>query len=189
MPKTKQRWSFSLGQLLTLIAYVALFFGLVALQGTTGFTLWLILMITWLLIRSDDRTHLRVLQLLVAYGLLSITTLPLKSEWWFGEIPVFALPQSPKTSIASEVRSLIVSHLLGPLGLSQGSASPDYTFARPYALAVVYLLPLAIWLPLIARETRLRTPHRHWVIAVVLVAMTDYVMTLKWAGGPGLSFY
>jgi hypothetical protein len=32
------------------------------------------------------------------------------------------------------------------LGLSRGSFSPDYILARPYALAIAYLIPLSILL-------------------------------------------
>ena len=189
MTETEKRWNFSLSQLLVVTTFAGLFFGLIAWQGSVGFTLWLVLLITWKLLRGDERTHLRVLKVLAAYGVLSIVTLPLKSEWWIGEFPVFLSPQAPKAAVASEVRRAMVRHVMRPMGLSQGSASPDSTFARPYALAVVYVVPLAVWLAMIARRTRLKPPHRYWAIAVVVLALADYVMTLKWAGGPGLSIY
>lgn len=189
MPEPKQRWKFSLSQMLTLTAFTALFLGLIAWRGGTGFTLWLVLLITWKLYRGDERTHLRVLQVLAAYGVLSMATLPLKDAWWVSEIPLFVLPQTPKTAAADEVRYAIVRHLLRPMGKVRGSYSPYRKMARPYALAVVYVVPLAIWLTMIARRTKLKPPHRYWMIAVVVLAVADYVETLLLAGGPGLSIY
>ena len=189
MPEPNQHWKFSIRQLLAVTAHIAIFLGFTTSLGIPGFSYWLCLFITWRLEFGTERTELRVIQVLVAYGLLSIVTLPLMDTWWIGELPVLALPQAPKTEAASEIRHTMVMHLMGPLGLSRGSFSPDWTLARPYALAVVYLVPLAIWISMITHRTRLRRPHRNWAIAVVVVAIVDYVMTLNFAGGPGLSIY
>lgn len=189
MTETEKRWKFSLRQLLAVTVHIAGFLGLTKGLGFLGFSLWLLLFITWKLFRGDEQTHLLILKTLAAYSVLSIMTLPLMDAWWIGELPMFALPQVPKTGIADEVRRAMVMHLLGPLGLSRGSFSPDWTLARPYALAVVYMVPLAVWLTMIARRTGMQPPHRYWAIAVVVLAIIDYAMTLLLAGGPGLSIY
>ena len=189
MPEPNQRWKFSLRQLLVVTVHVAIFLGLTKGLGFLGFSLWLLLFIAWKLFWGDEQTHLRVLKVLAAYGVLSIITLPLIDVWWIGELPMLALPQVPKTGIADELRRAMVMHLLGPLGLSRGSFSPDWTLARPYALAVVYVVPLTVWLTMIARRTGMQPPHRHWAIAVVVLAIIDYAMTLLLASGPGLSIY
>ncbi len=75
------------------------------------------------------------------------------------------------------------------LGLSRGSFSPDYILARPYALAIAYLIPLGILLATLWVRKRLAPPYRHWTIALILVAIVDFCFTLTFAGGPGSSIY
>ncbi len=189
MPENPSRWRFGLRDLLVATIHVCLLMGMGAWLGFVGVTLYVLLLITWRLYWGDERTHLRVLKLLVGYAVLSMATLPLKGAWWIGELPVFVLPQVPKTALASDVRRILISDVVRPLGLSRGSFSPDWSMMRPYALAIVYIVPLAVWLTMIARRTKLRPPYRWWALAVVLLALADYAMTYYFSQSPGVSFY
>src|SRR5215207_2597470 len=87
----------------------------------------------------EGTIYLILLRSISAYFLLSSLTIPFMNAIWIGELPVIALVQVPKTEIANRIRHLMSMQLLGPLGLSRGSYSPDWMLARPWALAVVYL--------------------------------------------------
>lgn len=189
LPNAPSRWRFGVGHLLLLAMHLGLLLGLINWLGFSGFFLFVLFWITWRLYWGNQQTALRVLRLLTFYGILSLTTLPLKNAWWIGEMPMFVLPQTPKTQLANELRRTMVTHLLGPMGLSRGSFSPDWTLVRPYALALVYLVPLIVWMLLIARRTGINSPYCYWILVVLLLALADYLTTLTFANGPGLSFY
>lgn len=189
MPDKPSRWQFGLRDLLVATMHVCLLMGMGAWLGFSGVTLYVLLLITWRLYWGDERTHLRMLKLLAAYAVLSMATLPLKNEWWVGEMPMFVLPQTPKTQLASDVRRILIFDVVRPLGLSRGSFSPDWSLVRPYALAIVYVVPLAVWLTMIGRRTKFRPPHGWWALGVVVLAAADYCMTYVYSHGPGVSFY
>jgi len=110
----------------------------------------------------DVNARVLPLRSLLVYCAVSILTLPFINRVWFGEIPVIALIQVPKTRFVGWLRTDVVMPVIRMLGLSRGSFSPDYLLARPY---------------------------RAWCIALLLAAAIDYCLTLALAGGPGLSIY
>jgi hypothetical protein len=130
-----------------------------------------------------------LLWLTIGYLVVCTITVPFMDSIWFGEIPLLALPQVPKTSAASLARRHVVMPVIRAAGLSRGSASPDMRLARPYALAIVYVVPVGALLIATWMRTRMRGRYGWLAVAVLLVAVTDYIFTLVYAGGPGLSIY
>lgn len=132
----------------------------------------------------------RSLQVLTTYFVISIITLPFLDALWLGELPLLALVQLPKTAFAGWLRTAVVMPALGTLGLSRGSFSPDYMTARPYALAITYLLVLGlVFAPLCIRRSRMTPSRRRWACAALVAAVVDFVFTLWFAGGPRLTVY
>jgi hypothetical protein len=136
----------------------------------------------------EGRVYRSVLKALTAYLAVSALTLPVMDALWVGEIPLLALPQVPKVTLAKWVRTEVVVAYMRAHGLSKGSPSPDSIAARPYALAITYLVPLGALLGLVALRTGL-APHRRWVVALVAVAALDFYLTLTLAGGSGFTIY
>ncbi|HUQ71624.1 MAG TPA: hypothetical protein VM165_19000 [Planctomycetaceae bacterium] len=145
-----------------------------------GVALWLI--------RGSRSMDLAVLKCLVALGVMSVISLPFLDAVWVGEIPLVALVQIPKVEFAHEIQDVLIRHVLRPLGLSR-SPSPDSILTRPYALAIAYLIPLGLLLPILWKRTRMARPFGYWAGALLLLALLDYVLTLLLAGGPGFSMY
>ena len=126
---------------------------------------------------------------LLVYFVISLVTLPFLDALWFGELPVLALPQLPKTLLAGWLRTGVVMPVIRAAGLSSGSFSPDYLLARPYALAIAYGLVVGPVLGVSRWCERGNAPSRRWVWAILIAAVADYGTTLWLAGGPGLSIY
>lgn len=183
------RWRFSLRGLLLLTLSVAVCLGLGARWGVVGFLWAVVLVVPLWLLRSGPKASIRAMRVLVLYGAASIFTLPMLDWFWIGELPVLALVQLPKTMLASAARYFAVTQLMGPLGVSQGSFSPDWSLARPYALAFAYIVPLVWLLTAVGIRTRFRPPCRAWACVLLVVATIDFALTLALAGGPGLSIY
>jgi len=140
--------------------------------------------------RSDRGIFTKVLWGLVGYCALSCLTLPFISRWWLGELPVLAVIQLPKIAVAGWLRTHVVMEVITWLGLSAGSFSPDYILARPYALAVVYLIPMVIVGVVGLYPLQRMASARGLVTAIFLVAATlDYVFTLIFADGRSLTIY
>ena len=81
---------------------------------------------------------------------------------------------------------------LGPLGLSRGSASPDWGLSRPYALGLAWLLILGALAALVAFTRRSRPAPavvRRWLWLLLVATALDYIATLTLAGGRILSVY
>ncbi len=137
--------------------------------------------------RSESGAYQFVLKSLIAYCIASTLTLPFLDSLWLGELPLLAVIQLPKVALADWLRSEVVMELIARLGLSSGSFSPDYIAARPYGLAMAYLIPLGILLPTIWLRTR--TVSLGWTSVLLIVSVVDFCFTLIFAGGPGLSVY
>lgn len=141
-------------------------------------------------VTAEGRVYLWVMRCFVAYFLASILTLPFKDAIWvFGELPLLPCLQVPKIPPANWLREHVVMVTIKKSGLSAGSFSPDYGMARPYALAIVYLIPLCLLLATVWVRTKLTRPYRRWMCATLVFALLDFWFTLRFAGGPGLSFY
>lgn len=133
------------------------------------------------------RAFVRILRAAIGYCVLSCLTLPFIGHVWLGELPVLALIQLPKIATAHWLRTHVVMEALPFFGLSQGSFSPDYLMARPYALAIVYLVPM-----LIIGVAGLRRPDQRRRLTTVIFLVTataDYVFTLIFADGRFLTIY
>jgi hypothetical protein len=130
-----------------------------------------------------------VLWFLISYLVVCAITIPFVDRLWFGEVPVLAIVQWPKTAMANWVRVEVVMKLSRWIGWSSGSFSTDYGLARPYALAIAYLVPLTIVVAVMGWRTKLQPPLRRLVWMLAAVVSVDYLMTLLFADGPGLSIY
>jgi hypothetical protein len=126
----------------------------------------------------------------IAYLAVSCATLPFLNRVWFGEIPLLALVQLPKTGPAQWLRTEMVMPAIRALGWSRGSFSPDFLLARPYALGLAYglflsaILLAALW----GRRGRFHAGRVGLLILLGLAAV-DFAMLLYFGGGPGLSIY
>lgn len=127
-----------------------------------------------------------MLWVVLGYFLLSAITLPFLDHLWLGELPVLALIQLPKVALANWLRVHVVMEAIRAGGWSAGSFSPDYILARPYALALVYLPPMAAFASVALGAG---AGFRRLALVLIGVAVLDYVLTLWLAGGPGLTIY
>jgi hypothetical protein len=139
--------------------------------------------------RQRGRWGRLVLQLLWAYFLASIVTLPFIDSWWVGEIPMLALIQLPKTALAGWLRTDVVMPLIKSLGLSRGSFSPDYGMARPYAMVLAYAIVLGVALLALRMTRQITMSSRLWIWITLAAAVIDCACTLWLARGPGLTIY
>ncbi|MBA2706353.1 MAG: hypothetical protein H0U59_00930 [Gemmatimonadaceae bacterium] len=133
--------------------------------------------------------YLLVLKSLAGYLAVSTITIPFLKAIWLGELPLLALIQVPKISMANWIRVDVVMRAINWLGLSSGSFSPDYGRARPYGLAIAYLVPLAIVSGVVWVRTRMQQPYRRWTCVLLGAAVVDYAMTMIFADGPSVSMY
>jgi hypothetical protein len=130
------------------------------------------------------------IKILMAYCLVSIATLPFLNWLWLGELPVLAVVQAPKLGPATIARKQIVMPLIGMLGLSKGSFSPDYIMARPYGLLLVYLVPAGIIIGYAIGSVEARRTKRGMLILAMVILCADYVCTMIFgAGPPGITIY
>lgn len=121
---------------------------------------------------------------------LSCLTLPFMGRVWLGELPVLAVIQLPKILVAGWLRTHVVMEAITLLGLSQGSFSPDYILARPYALALAYMIPMAILGVIILRRCSFSDERLRFVaVAALVLAVLDYACTLTFADGRTLTIY
>jgi hypothetical protein len=188
LPRTRFP-QFGLKRLLMWPLYVGLALALIKWLGLAEFIILAMFAAPLLVCFRRPNPDLAVLKCSVLYGIMSMLSLPFLNSLWFGEIPVVTVVQVPKITFAIWLRNVMVMDLMTPLGLSRGSFSPDWTAARPYALAVAYLVPLTILLAVVWRRTRFAPPIRVWIWMLLLVAFADFLMTLRFANGPGLTIY
>ncbi len=188
-PPRRHPWQLGVSRLMALTLEIAVALAFTRWWGVAGIFAFLVLAIPiWLRQRSTE-TDLVLLKSLSAYGVVSALTLPLLDRLWLGEMPLLALIQVPKVEFAQWLCRNVVMTAIQRLGLSRGSFSPDYILARPYALAITYLLTLGILIATVWVRTRKAAPYRHWSYVLIIVAFLDYWFTLIFAGGPGLSIY
>lgn len=122
---------------------------------------------------GPSRKHsAKILKASVLYLLVSSATLPFLFTLWLSELPIFAVIQLPKVFAAKWVRDLIVFHLL------DGPVSPARTLARPYGLAVVYLLSVIGLLAMGGFCKRREHPYGVWSGILIAAATIDYILSL-----------
>jgi hypothetical protein len=61
--------------------------------------------------------------------------------------------------------------------------------ARPYGLALAYLVPVVALLAVTWRRRRMAQPYRFWSCLLLCVAVLDYLLTLRLTHTPGLTLY
>jgi hypothetical protein len=180
---------FGLARLMVFMLAIAVFMALIRWWGPAGLVVSTVPLFAMWLTRRGTPFDLALVKSLIAYCVASLLTLPLLDALWFGEVPLLAIIQLPKTEFAHWLRTNVVMEAITMLGWSQGSFSPDYIAARPYALAIAYLLPLGLLLAVIWARTRMAHPYGVWACVLLMVATLDFWCTLALAGGPGLSVY
>lgn len=141
-------------------------------------------------LRAKRDIFVRVLWFFVGWCALNCLTLPFIGRVWLGELPVLAVIQLPKIAVAGWLRTHVVMDVITFLGFSRGSFSPDYILARPYALALAYLIPMAVIGVSSLRRFRFSDERRGFVtVAFLSAAALDYVFTLIFADGRLLTIY
>ena len=127
---------------------------------------------------SEERFYRSILVIMILYCIVCSLTLPFVNALWLGEIPPLAIVQLPKIQLADWLRSGLVMRAIEALGYSRGSFSPDYIRARPYALAIAYLIPLGLVIVPTWLRTHLARPFRKLILRLLFVAAIDYGVTL-----------
>lgn len=127
---------------------------------------------------------------LIGYCIVSTLTLPLIGQVWLGDLPLLAIVQLPKIQVAGWLRTEVVMEAIKLIGVSKGAFSPDYIMARPYALAIAYLIPMLV----VAGVSwpRFRSYHPKGLLVVIgffMTAVIDYMFTLLFAAGRVLTIY
>jgi hypothetical protein len=134
--------------------------------------------------RGRQARCLAAMKSMTAYFVLSSATLPFLDSLWLGELPVFAVLQVPKVGWAIWLLNVILRKVMWPIGLSINEIA-----ARPYVLALAYLLPVCFLWAIVWRRTRMAAPYRFWAGVVVVSAMFDFVMMRVYGGGPNVAMY
>ncbi|HBE69082.1 MAG TPA: hypothetical protein DDW52_13110 [Planctomycetaceae bacterium] len=120
------------------------------------------------------------------YG-ASALSLPFANAIWLGEIPLLATVQVPKSFLKSVVHDglLCVVHALG---LSSGSASPDYSATHGWAMLVMVAAPalLIVFVLGFWSHGQVRT---RLVAAVLLLATLDALVTFWFDSSYSLELY
>src|SRR5437763_1011003 len=114
---------------------------------------------------------------MVTYSAVSSLTLPFLDKLWVGDLPVLAVVQLPKMQLTKWLMHDAVIPLIRMLGLSPGSASPEYAMAGPYALVAAYLIPLGLLLLILWIRTRFARPLWMWAWLLVIFAAIDIYCT------------
>lgn len=139
--------------------------------------------------KSEHSFYRNLLGAMIGYFFICAITLPFVDELWLGELPLLAIVQVPKIEFASWLRSGLVMSAIRQLGWSKGSFSPDYLTARPYALAIAYLVVLVLVIVPIAIRTRLVKPFSWLILALLIVAGLDFIDTLIFGTQRSFSLY
>lgn len=151
--------------------------------------------VIWLTVQIVNRPDRRewisriLLHLLIAYFVLSAVTFPFLDRWWLGEIAILALIQLPKVMLAKWCQHELVIKGMDIAGLSTGSMSPDLIASRPWGLLLAYVFLLGPVFAVIWYRTRMKAPYGRLALILAAVAVIDFFLTLRLAGGPGLSIY
>ena len=126
---------------------------------------------------------------LTTYFVISIVTIPSVNSIWIGELPVLALIQCPKTVPANSMRYYYAARLAKKLNISKGSFSPDYEFARPFALIIVYAFPLLILMFFYTLFVKDKKGTVKYVLILLFFAVLDCLYTLYFSHTPSLTIY
>jgi len=183
------RAQFTIRRLMIAVAAIGLCVALLRVSVVLGVIVAPFL--SWIILRkpSEQRIYVVALKWLIGYYVISTITIPFMDNLWLGEIPLIALVQLPKITFAGWLRVEVVMKVMTQLGLSRGSFSPDYIMARPYGLAIAYLIPLLVLMPIVRYRTRMIRPYRLLTLLLVAVAMLDFIFTLIFADRRPFTIY
>jgi hypothetical protein len=131
----------------------------------------------------------RLLKAGLSHFVISAVTLPFLDKLWISEFPLLALIQLPKVALAHWCQYELVMKGMHIAGLSRGSMSPDLIASRPWGLLLAYVLALVPVFVVVWLRTRMSPPYGRAALLLAVAAVVDFVATLLWAGGPGLSIY
>lgn len=131
----------------------------------------------------------RIIICFTIYLVLSISTIPFIDSIWIGELPILAVIQLPKIIPANIIRHCYAVRLAKTLAVSKGSFSPDYTAARPYALLIIYLVPLLIPAVCYAVFIKDKKQAGKYVLFLLLFSVLDFLCVLHFSDTPGLTIY
>jgi len=138
---------------------------------------------------SSGWWHLLGLKAGLVWCVASIVTLPFVGAVWLGEIPLLALIQIPKITVAGWLRQHVVMEVIKMLGYSKGSFSPDYVMARPYGLALTYSIPLIVVSLSLLIPGCSSGRHRRLALIFFAALMVDGAFTYIFADRRALSLY
>lgn len=182
---------FSLLQLMKLVLVCSLVLTTIKLWGMEGFVFCVLIVLPYMIYRISNPVDLAWSRALLTYGVISSLSLPFLARVWWGEVPLLALIQLPKTELAHWIRTHVVMHMLQEFGISSGSFSPDFLRARIGALAITYLIPLLpLSLMMIVQAWKSEKCGRgRWLGILLIVAVIDFFATLFLTDGPSLTLY
>ena len=123
------------------------------------------------------------------YFVISIVTIPSVNSIWIGDLPVLAVIQTPKTTPANSIRYYYAAGLAKKLNISKGSFSPDYEFARPFALIIVYAFPLLALMLSYALFIKDKKGSGKYILVLLFFSVLDYFYTLYFSHTPSLTIY
>ncbi len=179
-----RRWRFGLRSLFTATVHVAVVLFLWQWLSFFCFFVLAVFAAPVVFRRNGKARCLVAMKSMTAYFLLSCATLPFLDSLWLGELPVFTVLQVPKVDWAIWLLNVILRKVMWPIGLSISEIT-----ARPYVLALTYLLPVGLLCAIVWRRTRMAAPYRFWASTVVVAAIFDFVMMRVYGGGPHVSIY
>ncbi len=122
----------------------------------------------------------------VYYGISAIT-LPFVNSVWFGEIPPLAVFQFPKPFIKAIVHDLLLD-AMHFLGISYGSASPDYGATHFWAMGIMVAAPAFFIVAVFAVLPRDRMRNK-LIAAVLFFASIDAIVTICFDYSSSLKLY
>jgi hypothetical protein len=135
------------------------------------------------------RLHLIGLKAGIAYCAVSIATIPFAGAIWIGELPLLAVIQLPKITVAGWLRQHVVMEAIKSLGFSKGSFSPDYIMARPFGLGLAYSIPIIIVSLSLLIPACSSWRHRRLALVFFACLMVDCLFTYLFANRRSLSLY
>jgi len=137
--------------------------------------------------RTKRRWPVMVAACACVYYAISAITLPFTNAVWFGEIPPLAILQIPKSFIKSVVQEFLL-RAVHVLGLSHGSASPDYIATHGWAMVIMAAAPALLLVAVFAFLRRDRMRDR-LIAAVLIFALIDAIVTLWFDSTSSLKLY
>ena len=142
----------------------------------------------WLEKIKEMKIYKKIIICFIAYFIISMITIPFINSIWFGELPVLAVIQLPKVIPANAIRRYYAVSLAKELNISKGSFSPDYGLARPYALSIIYIIPLLI-LVFYALCIKNKKESGKYLLFFLFFSTLDYLFMLHFSHTPGLTIY